>query len=74
MRLRKEVIVLKPNLLKAKLAEKGITAKSMCKDIEMPYTTWYTKVSGRQVFNVEEVKKITKVLNLSSEEMISIFF
>ena len=68
------MIVLKPNLLKAKIVEKGITAKSMCKDIEMPYATWCSKVSGRNQFNVEEVKKITKVLNLSSEEMISIFF
>lgn len=63
-----------PNLLKAKLVEKGITVIEMCNFLGICESTFYRKISRNGDFSRFEIRKIAKVLNLSDVERDLIFF
>lgn len=59
--------------LKAKLVEKGITVEEFAEILEMHPSTYYRKLRDWS-FTVAEVRIIMKTLELSSDELNSIFF
>jgi len=65
---------MKVNLLRAKIVENGMTANSMCEKIGMGKSAYYRKINGTSDFYREEIVKISKVLNLTPEDIFSIFF
>lgn len=61
--------------LKAKLNEKGMSIEDISKAIEIDKSTFYRKLaSNGMTFTIGEVDKISKVLNLSVDDINSIFF
>lgn len=61
--------------LKAKLNEKGMSIEDISKAIEIDKSTFYRKLaSNGMTFTIGEVDKISKVLNLSIDDINSIFF
>lgn len=60
--------------LKAKLNEKGMSIEDISKAIEIDKSTFYRKLaSNGMTFTIGEVDKISKVLNLSVDDINSIF-
>lgn len=61
--------------LKAKLKEKDMSIEDISKAIEIDKSTFYRKLaSDGMSFTIGEVDKISKVLNLSVQDINSIFF
>ena len=61
--------------LKGKMAESGITQEVIADAIGMSRCTFYRKMKRRgETFTVEEMNKIVKIIPLSREEAITIFF
>ncbi|MFW6680406.1 XRE family transcriptional regulator [Lacrimispora sp. AGF001] len=61
--------------LKGKMAESGITQEVIADAIGMSRCTFYRKMKRRgDTFTVEEMNKIVKIIPLSREEAITIFF
>lgn len=61
--------------LKAKLKEKNMSIEDISKAIEIDKSTFYRKLaSDGMTFTIGEVDKISKVLNLSVQDINSIFF
>lgn len=61
--------------LKGKMAESGITQEGIADAIGMSRCTFYRKMKRRgETFTVEEMNKIVKIIPLSREEAITIFF
>ena len=65
---------MKPNSLKAKIIENGMTINSFCKAAGFVRSTFDRKLKGESEFNRDELEKIMVILNLTSDEMRSIFF
>ena len=61
------------NLLKGKIVAAGFTLNGFASEIGMPYTTFSRRMKSR-VFGSDEIEKIAKILNLTAEEIQSIFF
>ena len=61
------------NKLKGKMTEKGFTVAKISKKIGMDSSTFYRKLSKNK-FSLEEAESISRVLELSHEEAIEIFF
>lgn len=57
-----------------KLLGEGHTLESISKEIGINPATLHRKMTGESDFTRKEIQKITKILNLSSNEMNSIFF
>ncbi len=62
------------NLLKAKAIEKGISIITLCNELGICEATFYRKLARSGDFSRFEIKQITKVLSLTSEERDAIFF
>ncbi|MBE5994469.1 MAG: helix-turn-helix transcriptional regulator [Paenibacillaceae bacterium] len=57
------------------MAESGITQEAIADAIGMSRCTFYRKMKRRgDTFTVEEMNKIVKIIHLSREEAITIFF
>ncbi|MBE5976880.1 MAG: XRE family transcriptional regulator [Paenibacillaceae bacterium] len=57
------------------MAESGITQEAIADAIGMSRCTFYRKMKRRgDTFTVEEMNKIVKIIPLSREEAITIFF
>lgn len=61
------------NKLKAKIAEEGLTMKELAEKINVSSATFSQKASGKIKFSQEDIRKIDKELNLTSDELREIF-
>lgn len=62
------------NVLKGKIVERGFTVESFCAAAGFNRSTFDRKVSGKNEFDLGEVRRIVQILHLNHEEMRSIFF
>ena len=62
------------NKLKAKMAERGLNIKKLAENINMSNATLSQKLSGKVKFFQDDIRKIDKELNLTSDELKEIFF
>lgn len=60
--------------LKAEIARNNLSVPKLAKLIKLDKKTLYTRLNGGTNFKQEEIAGIAKVLNLSSEQIVSIFF
>lgn len=60
--------------LKAEIARNNLSIPKLAKLIKMDKKTLYTRINGETTFKQEEISAIVKVLHLSSEQILSIFF
>ncbi|MBR1740001.1 MAG: XRE family transcriptional regulator [Ruminococcus sp.] len=61
------------NKLKGKIIEKGKNVEAVALDIGIDSSTFYRKMKNNS-FEIEEADKIVKVLELSRDDAMSIFF
>lgn len=62
------------NELKAKIISRGMTVESFCKEAGFARSTFDRKLRGKYEFDRAEIERIKLVLNLSDEELRTIFF
>ena len=62
------------DMLKDKIAEKGLSIIDLCNAIGVCETTFYRKLSRDGDFSRFEIERITDTLNLSDKERDFIFF
>lgn len=62
------------NALKGAIIREGLTQVKLAKFVKLTKQSLNYKILNKATFNINEVAIIRKVLNLSSEELISIFF
>ncbi len=60
--------------LKAEIARNNLSVPKLAKLIKLDKKTLYTRLSGATNFKQEEIAKIAKILNLSSAQILTIFF
>ena len=60
--------------LRGKIAEAGMTKTKLARCIGMTYNSLAAKMNGNSPFKVSEASEIASLLNLSNEEIVSIFF
>lgn len=66
--------MIKKNLLEARMKENNIEYPALSKLIGMSYQSLRWRLWGRTEFRLSEIKAIKKVLNLTTEQAIEIFF
>lgn len=59
---------------RAKIVENGMTLAELAKKLEMNPATLYRKMSGDSDFSRNEIQIIAKVLMLSKDDVLAIFF
>lgn len=69
---RKEVITVNPNLLKGKMAEKGVNQTELARAIGISTNSMSRKLSGKREFQLSEAVAISKFLELTNPS--EIFF
>lgn len=64
------------NTLKLKFSrmQKGVTQRQMAKYLDISEKTYSIKETGKSEFDRNEISKIIKALELSTEELYTIFF
>ena len=62
------------NGLRGRIIAKGFSIDAFCKAIGMTRVTFNRRMSGKTEFTRDEIAKIMEVLELTVEEMYSIFF
>lgn len=63
------------NKLKGKIIENNMSIPLLAYDLEIDCSTLYRKLNNRgEKLTVKEANEIVKILNLTTEEAISIFF
>lgn len=65
---------MKKNLFRAKLAENGLSQKDVAKELGMAENTITHKIREKSFFGINDVKKMSKLLNLTKDEVFDIFF
>lgn len=60
--------------LKAAMARKNISIPQLADLLKISKKTLYTRFSGETDFNLSEIKNISKILELSNEDIMIIFF
>lgn len=63
----------KPNLLKAAIVRAGFTQGEFAQKIGISQNTLYTRMSGETSFNIDEVDKARKILDMDNSEILAIF-
>jgi transcriptional regulator with XRE-family HTH domain len=61
-------------LLYGKLAEQSMTQKQLADKLSISSATLSAKLTGKSEFNVREIYKISEVLGISKENIVSYFF
>jgi len=61
-------------LLNEVVKESGMKYAYIADQVGLPYTTLYSKLTGRSRWYIDEVYKLCKVLRLSKKQRDSIFF
>ena len=63
------------NKLRGKIIENGLSVKDVADKLEMDRSTLYRKMNSEgDTMTISDAEKISKILNLSLEEVNSIFF
>lgn len=63
------------NKLRGKIIEKGLSVKELAEKLQMDRSTLYRKMNSEgDTMTISDAEKISKILNLSLEEVNSIFF
>ena len=63
------------NKLRGKIIENGLSVKDLADNLEMDRSTLYRKMNSEgDTLTISDAEKISKILNLSLEEVNSIFF
>lgn len=62
------------NKLLAKLVEKGYTKNNLANALGISMSCLYNKLNGKTSFTQHEISIISKMLSLSQDEIIAIFF
>lgn len=65
---------MRQRLFRAKLAENGLSQKDVAKELGMAENTMTQKIREKSFFGVNDVKKMSKLLNLNKDEIFDIFF
>lgn len=60
--------------LKGKVVENKLSLKQLSELMNLSYPQLLNKVNGINKFNVDEVKAISNILNLTNDDIINIFF
>lgn len=60
--------------LRAEIARNNLTIPKLAKIIKLDKKTLYTRMNGETDFKQDEIVKISKVLQLNSEQILTIFF
>lgn len=60
--------------LRAEIIRAGLSIPEISKEVGLNKKTFYEKLTGKTEFKASEIRKIANILNLSDEQMISIFF
>lgn len=60
--------------LRAEIARRNLSVPKLAELIKIDKKTLYTRMNGETSFKQEEISAIAKVLELSSEKIMSIFF
>lgn len=55
------------------IKDRGLSVKGFCEGIGISYSSFYKKLKASN-FNLSEIRKISEFLNLTLEEITSIFF
>ena len=66
--------MVKVNMLKGKIVEKGLTVEELAKEIGVNKSTLYRKFGDPDTFSVGEVNKIVTALDLTPDNAVAIFF
>lgn len=61
-------------LLKSKIVLAGLKLQDISKELKLSKSAFYRKTNNLTQFNLEEIKKIKLILNLTTEEVEEIFF
>ena len=61
------------NKIKGKLKENNLTYADISLTLGISRTAFNDKINGKRKFYVDEIKEISKKLNLTDEEKINIF-
>lgn len=67
-------LLMKENLLRAKIVEKGMTIEQFCDKASFVRSTFDRKLTGQTEFNRDEIETIAMVLELTDDEIRNIFF
>lgn len=62
------------NLLKSKIALVGMSEKKLAEAADISYAAYNKKIVGKVYFTVKDIFKIAKVLSLTGEDIVEIFF
>ena len=63
------------NKLRGKIIENGLSVKDLADNLEMDRSTLYRKMNSEgDTMTISDAEKISRILNLSLEEVNSIFF
>lgn len=62
------------NKLKAAMALKGETQKALAEKLGMKTASLNYRINGRVPFKANEIERLAKILGLTGEEIITIFF
>lgn len=65
--------MLNKNLLKSKMALKGVLVKELAQKIDMNYNNFSAKFCGKTEFRPSEINAIKNVLALTDSEVVEIF-
>lgn len=60
--------------LKAKMVEHRISQRVLAKMLDINLVTLNHKLNGSAKFNIDEIRKIIDILNLTGDEVMLIFF
>lgn len=61
------------NKIKGKLKENNLTYEDISMTLGISRTTFNDKINGKKKFYIDEIKELSKKLNLTDEEKINIF-
>lgn len=61
------------NKLKAKIIEKGFNITSLAKELNTSKSTLSQKINNKIKFSQKDIREISKILNLTGEEIMIIF-
>ena len=61
------------NKIKGKLKENNLTYEDISMTLGISRTTFNEKINGKKKFYIDEIKELSKKLNLTDEEKINIF-
>ncbi len=62
------------NLLKSKIIENGYTQKTLANKMDISVNTLNKKILLQSAFTVGDLKKLKKLLDLSTDDVNNIFF